>query len=46
MCKWLKTEIGDVPLHFSRFFPMHKMLDVEPTPEKTLLKAKSRLFVS
>jgi len=41
MCKWIGTELGkDVPLHFSRAFPMYKMLDIQPTPEKTLLKAK------
>ena len=40
MCKWLKQEVGDIPLHFSRFFPMYKMQDVEPTPEETLLKAR------
>ncbi len=41
MCRWIKENIGaDVPLHFSRFYPMYKLEHLEPTPEKTLLKAK------
>jgi len=41
MCEWIKENLGkEVPLHFSRFFPMYKMLDKNPTPLKTLLKAK------
>ncbi len=39
MCKWIKNNLGDVPIHFSRFFPMYKMKDKEPTPLKTLEKA-------
>lgn len=39
MVKWIKTNLGtDVPLHFSRFFPNYKLLDIEPTPLKTLEK--------
>jgi len=40
MCKWIKNELGDVPLHLSRFFPHYKMKDVEITPLETLQKAK------
>lgn len=41
MCKWIKDNLGrDVPLHFSRFFPMHKMLELYPTPEETLKRAQ------
>jgi len=40
MCCWLKDNIGNVPLHFSRAYPMHKMQDIRPTPEGTLLKAR------
>ncbi len=29
----------DIPWHISRFFPMHEMEDVPPTPVNTLLKA-------
>ncbi len=39
MCKWIKKNLGNVPLHFSRFFPIYKILDREPTPLKTLEKA-------
>lgn len=38
-CIWIKENLGkEVPLHFSRFFPMYKMLDKPITPIKTLLK--------
>jgi len=41
MCEWIKDNLGeDIPLHFSRSFPMHKMMDLVPTPEETLIKAK------
>ena len=40
MCKWIKKELGDVPLHFSRFFPHYKMSDTKITPLETLQKAK------
>lgn len=41
MCKWIRDNVGKhVPLHFSRAFPMHKMQDIQPTPEKTLKLAK------
>lgn len=40
MCEWIRDSLGaDVPLHFSRFFPMHKMKDLPPTPVSTLEKA-------
>jgi pyruvate formate lyase activating enzyme len=40
-CKWIAEELGkDTPMHFSMFFPMYKMMDIDPTPEKTLAKAK------
>jgi pyruvate formate lyase activating enzyme len=41
MVKWISEELGkDVPLHFSRFFPLYKLENLEPTPESTLEKAK------
>jgi pyruvate formate lyase activating enzyme len=41
MCLWIKENLGvDVPLHFSRFWPMYKMLSLNPTPTATLEKAK------
>jgi len=41
MCIWIKENLGrDTPLHFSRFFPMHRMQELYPTPEETLKKAQ------
>lgn len=41
MCAWIKENLGpDTPLHFSRFFPMYKLLFVNPTPVETLNKAR------
>jgi pyruvate formate lyase activating enzyme len=39
MVQWILDNLGQVPLHFSRFYPMHKMLNAETTPEKTLERA-------
>jgi pyruvate formate lyase activating enzyme len=40
MCRWIAENLGPLtPLHFSRFYPMHKMLDLSPTPVSTLEKA-------
>jgi len=39
MVKWLSS-LGQVPLHFSRAFPMFKMQDIAPTPMETLVSAK------
>jgi pyruvate formate lyase activating enzyme len=40
LCLWVKDNLGpDTPLHFSRFFPMYKLLDLSPTPLETLLRA-------
>jgi len=45
MCEWIVSELRyDVPLHFSRFFPMYKNLDLPPTPEETLLEARKIAF--
>ncbi|MGQ9787951.1 MAG: AmmeMemoRadiSam system radical SAM enzyme [Candidatus Hadarchaeaceae archaeon] len=36
-CRWEVDKLGpDTPTHFSRFFPMYKMRDREPTPVKKL----------
>jgi pyruvate formate lyase activating enzyme len=41
MCSWIRENLGpDVPLHFSRFFPMYKLLNLNPTPVETLLEAR------
>ncbi len=40
LCKWITDNIGvDVPLHFSRFWPMHKLKNLPPTPIETLNNA-------
>ena len=41
MCRWLAdNHLAQAPLHFSRFFPRYKMMDVPPTPLRTLQSAK------
>lgn len=41
MCAWIKEELGPLtPLHFSRFYPLYKMLHHYPTPVSTLEKAR------
>ncbi len=40
LVRWVKANCGvDTPLHFSRFWPTHKLLNLPPTPEETLRKA-------
>lgn len=42
MCLWIKDNLGeDVPLHFSRFQPMYKLSNLNPTPVETLEKARA-----
>ncbi len=39
---WVKNNLGDdTPLHFSRFSPQYKMLNVPPTPEETVIRARA-----
>jgi len=41
MAEWIAKNLGkDVPLHFSRAFPMYIMQHIEPTPIRTLLEAQ------
>lgn len=41
MCAWIAAELGPLtPLHFSRFYPLYKMLNHYPTPASTLEKAR------
>lgn len=37
---WVKDNVGEVPLHFSRFFPQHKLTEKEVTPLQSLLVAR------
>jgi pyruvate formate lyase activating enzyme len=40
MCKWIVDNIGTgYPVHFSRFYPNHKLTHLPPTPLTTLQKA-------
>jgi len=39
-CKWIVDNLGpDVPIHFSRFWPMYQLKNLSPTPVATLEKA-------
>jgi pyruvate formate lyase activating enzyme len=41
MCAWIAKELGpDQPLHFSRFHPEHKLVQLTPTPVETLVQAR------
>jgi pyruvate formate lyase activating enzyme len=41
MCKWLYTNgFKDYPMHFNRFHPMYKLLNLPATPVSTLESAK------
>jgi pyruvate formate lyase activating enzyme len=42
MCDWLVKEAGpDVPLHFSRFHPQHRLTHLPPTPVEVLVRAQT-----
>jgi pyruvate formate lyase activating enzyme len=41
MCLWVRDNLGpDTPLHFSRAFPMYKLISINPTPVETLERAR------
>ena len=41
LARWVKENLGDdVPLHFSRFHPQHKLLNLPPTPIETVVRAR------
>ena len=41
MTQWVVEHLGpDVPMHFTAFHPSWKMMDVPPTPVKTLTRAR------
>jgi pyruvate formate lyase activating enzyme len=41
MCQWIADNVGtETPLHFSRFWPKYKLLNLPPTPEETLKEAR------
>jgi len=40
MCAWIRENLGDeVPLHFSRFMPSYKLMNLPPTPTEKLEEA-------
>jgi pyruvate formate lyase activating enzyme len=42
MADWVVSTLSpDVPLHFTRFHPAYKMLNLPPTPPETLLQARA-----
>jgi len=42
MCAWIRDKLGpDTPLHFSRFYPMYKLLSLIPTPVARLEEARA-----
>ncbi|MFC2091147.1 AmmeMemoRadiSam system radical SAM enzyme [Elusimicrobiota bacterium] len=41
MCKWILKNTGsNTPLHFSRFSPMYKLKNLQPTPKNIMIRAK------
>jgi pyruvate formate lyase activating enzyme len=41
LARWVKENLGDeVPLHFTRFHPMHKLSNLPPTPIETVVRAR------
>ncbi|MCX7626048.1 MAG: AmmeMemoRadiSam system radical SAM enzyme [Candidatus Sumerlaeaceae bacterium] len=41
MCEWVAHEVSpDVPMHFSRFHPAHRLAHLPPTPVETLKRAR------
>ena len=41
MSLWIKEKLGaDTPLHFARFWPLYKLIALEPTPVESLEKAR------
>lgn len=41
MCQWVRSNLGlDVPVHFSRFYPTYKMVNLPPTPIRTVEMAR------
>jgi pyruvate formate lyase activating enzyme len=42
MCRWLSDNgFKETPIHFSRFYPLHKLEQLPPTPVEILNKAQS-----
>jgi pyruvate formate lyase activating enzyme len=42
LARWVKATVGpEVPLHFSRFFPMYRLERLPPTPLETIVLARN-----
>ncbi len=42
LARWIKSELGpDVPIHFTRFYPLYLLKNLPPTPVQTLERARS-----
>lgn len=42
LARWVKAELGpDVPIHFTRFFPLYRLRNLPPTPLESLQRAKT-----
>lgn len=40
LCGWIVDHLGaDIPVHFSRFYPMYRLTELYPTPTQTLQAA-------
>lgn len=41
LARWVRKNLGDdVPVHFTRFHPMHKLQNLPPTPVETVVRAR------
>jgi pyruvate formate lyase activating enzyme len=41
MCKWLVENLGsEVPIHFTRFYPTYKLINLPPTPVSAVERAR------
>lgn len=41
MCRWIVENLGaGTPLHFARFYPLHRLTNLPPTPVATLDRAR------
>ena len=42
LCDWIVENLGqDVPLHFSKFWPIYHLKNLPPTPEESLMQARN-----
>jgi len=42
LARWIMENLGpDVPIHFSRFHPQHKLRNLPPTPIETIIRARN-----